>query len=164
MDKKEELMQQAGFMQLKAWQKGEDLAVAMIRMARSLPRDCQPLPTQIIGAAASTPANIAEGYARASLREYLRHLSIARASHAETQNYIHLVKRLELVSAERHWVLESLAAEAGSLLYGLIRSLAKKLDGDGSRRSYAIKDVPDFEYGEGTPSLTLDPAPFTLEE
>ncbi len=164
MDKKEERMQQAGFMQLKAWQKGEDLAVAMIRMARSLPRDCQPLPAQIIGVAASTPANIAEGYARASLREYLRHLSIARASHAETQNYIHLVNRLELITEAQHRVLESVSIEAGGLLYGLIRSLAKKLDGDGSRRSYAINDVPDFEYGEDPSSLTLDPAPFTLEE
>jgi len=133
----------------------------MIRLARSLPKDCQPLPAQIIGAAASTPANIAEGYERASLREYLRHLSIARASHAETQNFIHLINRLELIRKEQHQAMETLSFEAGSLLYGLIRSLAKKLDANGSRRGYAISEVSEFDYRDDPSPLTRDPSPFT---
>lgn len=154
-------MEQPGFIKLLAWQKSDDLAVEMVRTARGLPKDCRPISQQIISAAISIPANIAEGYARASLREYLRHLSIARASHAEIQNYIHLISRLELVEGERHRELARLADETGKLVYGIIRSLAKKLDADPSRRSYAIKEESDFVYGDDPLFVTPDPSAFT---
>src|SRR6266508_316326 len=147
-DRQKTSVEQPGFMKLLAWQKSDDLAVATVRTARSLPADCRPIPTQMISAAISIPANIAEGYARASIRDYLRHLSIARGSHAEIQNYIHLIHRLELIGEERHRQLEGLAAEAGKLLYGVIRSMAKKLDADPSRRGYAIREESDFDYGD----------------
>jgi four helix bundle protein len=160
-------MDEPGFMKLLAWRKSDDLAVEMVRTARGLPRDCRRIADQIIGAGISIPANIAEGYARASLREYLRHLSIARASHAERQNYIHLLGRLDLISGERKHALEQLADEAGKLLYGVMRSLSKKLDADPSHRSYAIRETPDFPYDDDSmrptadSSLTLDPSPLT---
>lgn len=96
------------------------------------------LTSQAIRAAVSAPANIAEGYTRGSLREYLHHLSIARGSLAETEYYLHFMRRNGIVDVDAYERLSSLHGEASSLLYALIRSLSKKLQEDGGRRPYAI--------------------------
>jgi len=147
---------QTGYRQLRAWQKADDLALAFITLTRSLPSDYRWLAPQISRAAISVPANIVEGYSRASLREYLHHLSMARGSLAETEYYLHLISRLELLPAHQHQQLGSQLTETAALLYALIRSLSRKLEEEGKTRPYAIKEQPEFLYGEDLP-VTPDP-------
>ncbi len=95
----------------------------------------------------STPANVAEGYARASTREYLHHLSIARGSLAETDYYIHFLNRCKLINSQRNSELSDLVNKVHGHLYALIRSLAKKLDGT-KRQDYLLRETPDEPYGD----------------
>ena len=94
----------------------------------------------MIRAAVSAPANIAEGYSRGSLREYLHHLSIARGSLAETEYYLHFMHRNGVLDVDSFNRLSSLHCEAAGLLYALIRSLSKKSQEEGSHRPYAISE------------------------
>ena len=109
-----------GYRQLRAWQKADDLAFSLITLTRTLPNDYRWFTSQLARAAISVPANIAEGYSRSSLREYLHHLSIARGSLAETEYYLHLMNRLGLVAATENQQLASQLTEAAALLYALI--------------------------------------------
>ena len=140
--------QPKGYQRLKAFHASDDLAVEMIMLAQKLPRGLGWLSEQIGDAAASVPANIVEGYSRASLRDYLRHLGIARASLAETEYFIHLLRRLNLVDDAKKAQLDLIKDTAGNLLYGLIRSLTRKLRAEGNDTTYRISEQPDFPYGE----------------
>ena len=151
----------SGYRQLKAWQKADDLAFAIWRLSRKIGRDDYWLTNQLRRASSSVPANIVEGYSRLSLREYLHHLSIARLSLAETEYWLHFAERLEHLTVEEVQTLSPLMTEAGNLLYGLIRALAKRLEtGPTQANRYLIRDSGDSPYGrnDDEPDLSnLDP-------
>jgi four helix bundle protein len=80
---------------LSVWQLGTDIAEHVYRLTREFPADERfGLISQLRRAAASVPANIAEGNARASTKEYLQHLSIAVGSLAEIETFLDLANRL----------------------------------------------------------------------
>ena len=77
------------------WNKAMDLAVDVYRLTASFPAaERYRLVDQLSRAAASVPANIAEGHARSTARDFAHFLSIARGSLMETQTYIMLAIRL----------------------------------------------------------------------
>src|SRR6185369_3222986 len=96
---------------LLAWSKALDLTVECY-VVKSFPRDeIFGLTSQIRRAAVSVPANIAEGHARDSLREYLRYLTIARGSLAEIETHLRIAIRLGYLAAERGEALLARSAE-----------------------------------------------------
>jgi four helix bundle protein len=69
--------------------------------ARKFPREeVYGLTAQLKRAAISVPANIAEGNARASRKDYAHFLSIARGSLTEAETLLLLAKQLRYVVAE----------------------------------------------------------------
>jgi four helix bundle protein len=69
------------YRELIAWQLGMRLAQMVYLATGRMPRSEQfGLVNQMRRAAVSIPSNIAEGYARASTLDYLKHLRIARGS------------------------------------------------------------------------------------
>jgi len=104
-----------------------DLAVITYELARTFPRSEQyGLISQVTRAAASVPANIAEGRARSTARDYAHFLHIARGSLAETETYIELAVRLRYISQEAASTAMTLADEVGRMLLGLQRRLAPR--------------------------------------
>ncbi len=83
--------------------------------------------SQIRRAAASIPANIAEGHCRANTREYLHHLSITRGSLAELETHLILSKDIELLNEADLQQCLSLADEIGRMLAALRKSLEARL-------------------------------------
>ncbi|MBZ5502136.1 MAG: four helix bundle protein [Acidobacteriia bacterium] len=80
---------------LLVWQKAMDLVVASYGIAKKLPaQEMYGLVTQIQRAAASIPANIAEGHGRKHRGDYLHHLSIARGSLLELETHLLIAGRL----------------------------------------------------------------------
>jgi four helix bundle protein len=74
---------------LQVWQKAMDLVVQSYRFTKILPKsETCGLSSQIQRAAASVPANIAEGHGREHLGDYLRHLPIANGSLLELETHI----------------------------------------------------------------------------
>src|SRR5512138_3703799 len=83
------------FTKIEAWQLADDLTVAIYETTRTFPKEeLYGLTSQIRRAAYSAPANIAEGASRASKRDYLHFLYIARGSLNEANYFIHLSHRL----------------------------------------------------------------------
>ena len=98
----------------------------MFRVTQTLPRSQEWLRSQATRAAVSVPANIAEGYSRGSLKEYLQFLSIARASLAEAEYYVLFMRDAKLVPASSCDDLDRMFSESARLLLGLIRCLRAK--------------------------------------
>ncbi len=78
-----------------------DLAVEIYRLSSAFPRtEMYRLTSQITRAAASVPANIAEGNARSTRRDYASFVSIAKGSLMETETFLLLSVRLGYVPAK----------------------------------------------------------------
>ncbi len=138
-----------GFRKLRVWQTADDLAFRLCPLAGTFSGAYRWLAPQVVRAAVSIPSNIAEGYARASRREYLHHLSIARGSLAETDYLTHFLHRSGVLSTEQYKELDEIMVRAGSQLYSLIRALSMKLEAEGRvQQAYRLKEEPDFEYGD----------------
>jgi four helix bundle protein len=81
------------FTELKVWQRGHSLVLAVYRMTTGFPQNERyGLTSQLRRAALSVPTNIAEGSKRLTSQEYCRFLNIAEASLAETE-YLSIVSR-----------------------------------------------------------------------
>jgi len=112
---------------LLVWQRGMDLAVMSYELTKRLPAsEAYGLAGQIRRAAASIPANIAEGYGRRRLGDYLRYLSIAHGSLLELETHLLLACRLSYISQDEAATTVGLAAELGRMLGALTRKLTDK--------------------------------------
>jgi four helix bundle protein len=112
------LQSETGYRSLKVWQRAMDLTLASYGVVARLPRvERYDLGSQIRRSAVSVPANIAEGYARDHLGEYLHHLAIAAGSLAELQTLLLITARLGYVDPERSGVPLSLSMETERMLH-----------------------------------------------
>jgi four helix bundle protein len=83
---------------LEVWQSGMDLATECYRLAKVLPKSEEfRLTSQLLRASASVPANLAEGWSRATHKEFARYVGIARGSLAEVETFLLLSIRTGLV-------------------------------------------------------------------
>ena len=74
-------------------------------------------------AAASVPANIAEGHARGTRKDYAHFVSIARGSLAETETILLLLVDVDLLTKEHVQPTLELCSETGRMLNGLLARL-----------------------------------------
>ena len=110
-----------------AWQKADDLTVAVYGATKGFPREeVYALTSQIRRAAYSVPTNIVEGSSRESKRDYLHFLYISRGSLSETRYLIHLSQRLQYLTPENAAVLGSQAEEVLRTLAGLISAVERE--------------------------------------
>jgi four helix bundle protein len=113
---------------LKVWQLGMEMTKEVYVLTRGFPEwERYGLSSQLRRAAASIPANVAEGRARDSTKEFLRHLSIAQGSLAEVETYLILSESLGYCTHQRIGDLLNMCAQEGRMLNGLQRSLKAKL-------------------------------------
>ncbi len=115
------------YTKIEAWKIADDLTVAIYEHTRRFPREeLYGLTSQLRRAACSVPANIVEGSARESKRDYFHFLYIARASLSETQYFIHLARRLGYMTAEEAGVLHTQTKTAFACLHGLIKAVERE--------------------------------------
>ena len=84
------------------------------------------LTAQMRRAAVSVPANIVEGCARNSLKEYLNFLNMAFGSLRELGYYVHLAHRLGYLPETEKSRLANLHDETCRVLSGLMQSLRRR--------------------------------------
>ncbi len=96
------------------------LTVEIYRLAKQFPREEQyRLTSQLLRAAASVPANIAEGHARGTRKDYAKFISIARGSTAEVETFLVLAVRVGLLSEEEVGDAVALSEEVSKMLLSL---------------------------------------------
>jgi len=111
-----------------AWQKADDLTVVVYEVTKRFPKDeMYALTSQIRRAAYSVPANIVEGSSRATKKDYVHFLYIARGSLNETRYFAHLAKRLGYLNAKIQASLAAQAEEVSRTLTGLIQAVEREI-------------------------------------
>ncbi len=109
---------------LRVWNEAMHLAEMSYRHTKVFPRhELFGLTAQIRRAAASIPANIAEGYGRQNKGSYVQFLRIAQGSCKELETHILLAGRVLGDMASRTGPVLGQADVVGKMLLGLIRSL-----------------------------------------
>lgn len=113
-----------GYVDLAVWTKAMDLAVMVYALTANLPKsETYGMASQLQRAAASVPANIAEGYQRGTRKDYARFVGIARGSLAEVETFLLLATRVgHLTPEETRQCLDG-AAEVGRMLTSLRQKL-----------------------------------------
>ncbi len=113
--------------ELEAWQKGITLVTAVYEATRPFPvEERYGLTSQIRRASVSIPANIAEGAARGTKREFLQFLIIARGSISELETLLMIAKNIGVLPEDSARDLDSQCDLVSSRLSGLITSVRKK--------------------------------------
>lgn len=116
------------FRDLRVWNNTVDLAVTVYRLTEEFPdRERFGLSFQLRKSAVSVPSNIAEGNARLTTPDYLRHLSISRGSLAEFDTQIEIARRISYLEASDADALQDAISTANRQLQALIQSLQRKL-------------------------------------
>jgi four helix bundle protein len=108
---------------LRAWELSDELASLVFDITLRLPGQHRWLANQMCRAAVSVPANIAEGYGRGSIGDYLRFLDIARGSLSELEYYIHFTAKKHLIGVDEQSEAQRLRDETSRVLFGLWQSL-----------------------------------------
>jgi four helix bundle protein len=115
------------YQDLVIWQKAMQLVVGINKIIRQIPApERYDFARQMRRAALSVPANIAEGFGRDHLGDFLRHLSIARGSVMESETYLLALRALSLVPERDLSPLLSLADEEGRMVASLARKLRSR--------------------------------------
>lgn len=114
------------YQELKVWQKAHELTLKTYQVTHQFPKEERyGLISQIRRSVVSTPANIAEGYGRKHIKEYIQMLYISQGSLEETKYYFLLARDLEYLNNGQYEKLINLSEEVGKMLRGLIKSLEK---------------------------------------
>ncbi len=112
-------------------QKAMELAEEAYRLARLMPKnEVYRLVSQLLRAAASVPANIAEGHGRGTRKDYANFVSIARGSLAETETFLLLAARATLIKADDEQRALALCTEIANMLNALLSRLRTPADAD----------------------------------
>ncbi len=121
-------MQVNSYRELKVWQLGMQLAKDVYLLTQRFPKhEIYGLGSQLQRAAVSVPANLAEGHAKDSTKDFLRHISIAQGSLAETETHLLLAESLDYLQSNGVAAILEKCAEERRMLSGLRRKLKAKL-------------------------------------
>src|SRR5215510_13875710 len=105
---------------LEAWNKAVELVIDIYRTTDSFPKEERyGLTSQIRRAAVSVPANIAEGAARFSSKEFARFLSNAQGSASELETELMIAHRLGYLDDASFSKLANQLERIGRLITGL---------------------------------------------
>jgi four helix bundle protein len=116
------------FRGLKVWQLGMQLAEEVYRLSQQFPKhEVYGLCSQIQRAAVSIPANIAEGHAIGSTKDFARFLGIAQGSLAELETHLLLAERMKYGNPIEIGSILSRCGEEARMLRALRKSVRSRI-------------------------------------
>lgn len=116
----------SSYRDLRVWKEAMELAADCYNLTRAMPREeAFGLTSQIRRAAASVPANVAEGYGRDSTGSYVQFLRNAQGSLKELETHILLSEKVGLLGVEAVRLVLGRSERVGKMLRSLIRSLQR---------------------------------------
>jgi four helix bundle protein len=118
-----------GFKKLNVWKDSVSLYMVACKIFTKFPFELKKIAANSIDAAHSISRNIAEGYCRKSLKEYLNHLNIALGSCGEFHSCYASCMQADQISKEEYEKLDQLHYKVENQLLKLIGSLQRKQEG-----------------------------------
>jgi four helix bundle protein len=115
-----------GYQKLIVWQDAADLYLLTCKIFGKFQYEVRRVGVNQIASVDSVHRNIAEGYCRRSLNEYLQFLNIALASLGESVSGSHVYRRAEQISETEFKEWDSLAYKLENGIKKLIESLQHK--------------------------------------
>ena len=131
---------------MRVWQDAIDFYVANCRVFKAFPYDLRRVASQGIASADSVHRNIAEGYCRRSLGEYLQFLNYSLGSLGESVSGLHAYLQARQISEADFNTLNDLAFKLENGLLRLVESLERKQETGGWIDSLIVKES-NIAYG-----------------
>jgi len=158
-----------GYKKLTVWQDAKGLYILTCRIFRAFPYELKRVASQQIASVDSVHRNIAEGYYRRSINEYLHSLNIALGSLGESVSGLQVYSDANQVSREQFETADALSFKLENGLVRLIESLQQKRNRGDWNDSFVIREsntqysiippfhhsnIPIFQYSRSTPHAT----------
>jgi four helix bundle protein len=115
-----------GYQKLRVWNDALEYYKQTWEVFRKLPYELKRVASQQIASSDSVHRNIAEGYGRRSIHEYLKFLYIALGSLGESVSGLYAYKEAEQISLDDFERLDQLAFKLENGLLKLVQSLEEK--------------------------------------
>jgi len=131
-----------GYKTLDVWKLSVELSIEVRTRIKEIPNLSLKLKGQIEDSAVSVSSNIAEGYSRRHLKEYIQHLNYSLASLSE--NYTQILIITKSGDIDEVWFEEynKKHYEIENKLLALVKSLIKKLKEKGNwNTDYKISEI-----------------------
>ncbi len=136
-----------GYMKLKVWQEAKAYYVLTCGVFRCFKYELKRIASQQIASVDSVHRNIAEGYCRRSLKEYLQFLNLTLGSLGESVSGLHVYVEAEQITAAQFEELDTLAYKLENGMKRLIESLQEKQISGEWQDSFVVRES-NSAYGE----------------
>ncbi len=136
-----------GYMQLTVWQDAMTYYQLTCSVFLPLPYRMNRVVSQQVGCVDSVHRNIAEGYCRRSIREYMQFLRIALGSAGESVSGLHAYHQANQICEQAFEQLDALAYKIENGLKRLIESLERKRDNGSWQEDFVLRES-NTTYGE----------------
>jgi four helix bundle protein len=115
-----------GYQKLRVWNDAIDYYVQTCDTFRGFPYELRRVAAQAITSSDSVHRNIAEGYCRRSIHEYLNFLNIALGSLGESISGLHAYRKSKQITEQEFEKLDTFAYKLENGLLKLVESLEQK--------------------------------------
>ena len=129
-----------GYQNLRVWQDAKEYYVLTYKIFKKFPYQLRSIVDQQTRCVDSVHRNIAEGYCRRGLKEYLQFLNIALSSAGESVSGIIVYKEAGHISEEEFLKVNALAYKLENGLKKLIKSLQSKQNIKEWDESFIVKE------------------------
>ncbi len=110
------------------WHHSMELVTSIYTVTKTFPESEKfNLISQFNRAVVSIPSNMAEGYGRASAKNYIQCLKISIGSVYKVETLLLISKKINYLSSEKYIEFQNLLEEISKLLNGLISSIQRKI-------------------------------------
>ena len=144
-----------GYMKLRIWQDTVEYYVKTCERFSSLRDSLRRVYWQQTACVDSIHRNIAEGYCRRSVREYLQFLNFAQGSAGESVSALHAYLAAGQISQDDFDELDALAFRIENALKKLIESLERKSDEDSWDETFIVRESNAVYETHPRPSTPL---------
>ncbi len=115
-----------GYQKLTVWSDAIEYYAETCRVFRGFPNELNRVARQAIASSDSVHRNIAEGYCRRPIHEYLNYLNIALGSLGESVSGLHAYRKAEQLAEEDFENLDSMGYKLENGLLKLVERLEEK--------------------------------------
>lgn len=127
-------------MKLRVWQDAREFYLQTWAVVKHFPYELKRIASQQIASVDSIHRNIAEGYCRRGIKEYLQHLNVALGSAGESVSALHVYLPAEHISAAQFESMDALTFKLENELKKLIESLQLKQEENDWDDSFIIRE------------------------